>query len=71
MLYDLARIDIKIKLGSDPGPFSKKMGPDSNAAGVQAVEMLILQLRFLSFLLLRWGRAEEERTSRTPALLLL
>ena len=71
MLYDLARIDIKIKLGSDPGPFSKKMGADSNAGGVQDVEMLILQLRFLSFLLLRWGRAKEERTSRTPALLLL
>ena len=27
MLYDLARIDIKIKLGSDPGPLVRKWGP--------------------------------------------
>ena len=41
MRYDLAGIDIKIKFGSEPGPFSKYMEPDGSATGVQAVEMQI------------------------------
>ena len=41
MLYDLAGIDIKIKFGSEPGPFSKYMEPDGSATGVQDVEMQI------------------------------
>ena len=41
MRYDLAGIDIKIKFGSEPGPFSKHMEPDGSATDVQAVEMQI------------------------------
>ena len=41
MRYDLAGIDIKIKFGSEPGPFSKYMEPDGSATDAQAVEMQI------------------------------